>query len=110
MVRAVYIGDRMLSAVLLLKADSVNDFDLSFWEDPAEEDPADLTGVTASLELTPNGDGAPVSFPATVASNKVTWHLTDVESDFGWRYGTYRIKFTKLGETDIVVAGPVRMQ
>jgi hypothetical protein len=110
MVRAAEIGDKLLSAVLLLKANSVNDFDLSFWEDPETvEDPADLTGVAVSLELTPSG-GTPVSFSATVATNKATWHLSDTQSNFSWSYATYRVLFTKLAEVDVVVAGPVRIQ
>jgi len=111
-VKTIAVGVELPMGEFLLKHASVMTFDMSFWEDEEATIPGDLTGAVVSMVVESTSGAVLATWPAVNSSNKATWTLTSVQTTTtsAWERSTYVIKIAKSGDSEIILAGPVRIQ
>ena len=107
--KVVEIGTVLPAGILYLKKTSVMSFYIDFWEDAKSTVASDLTGAVISLAVTPLG-GSTVTWNATNSGNRATWTLTSIQTTVTWTEGTFRVLFTKAGDSECLLSGDVRVQ
>jgi hypothetical protein len=107
-VRITQIGAELPSGELLVKKNSLQTFDMAFWEDAVATVASDLTGASVAIEVT---DGATVTiWTAVISTNRAVWDLTPSDTNVDWEAATFQVVLTKSGDREPVLSGPVRMQ